>query len=125
MTKSKRNYTLKKVGIITKNIANRYNIHEHINKHIVQSSKLDIHTNKHANQFFSIDSYHNTLLNTGKIINHPYYVEYDNKKQALKFYGKVDQYVCIIVKFNKREDFISTIYPQSKKKIDKMKSKKI
>ena len=65
---------------------------------IVQSSKLDIHTNKYADQFFSIDSYHNTLL-------------YDKNKKSLKYYGKVDQYVCVVVKFDKHGAFISTIYP--------------
>ena len=121
MTKQKRKYTLKTVGKVDKNIAKKNNILKYMHRDIVQSSKLDIHTNKHANQFFSIDSYHNTLLNTNKIINNPYYVEYDNEKNALKYYGKVDQYVCVVVKFNKKEAFISTIYPQSKKKIDKIK----
>ncbi len=126
MAKKQRSYTSKIVGKITEKVARDNNIFEYANKDIVQSSKLDIHTNKHADQFFTIDSYHSTLLNTDKIINNPYYVEYDEKKKSLKYYGKVYQcqYVCVVVKFNKKEAFISTIYPHSKKKIDKMKKAK-
>ena len=124
MTKKKKSYTLKMVGKITKKVVRDNNISEYVNMDIVQSSKLDIHTNKHIDQFFSIDSYHNTLLNVNKIINNPYYVEYDKNKKSLKYYGKVDQYVCVVVKFDKHGAFISTIYPQSKKKIDKIKNEK-
>lgn len=121
MTKKNKNTTVKIVGYISEKIANDYNLTEYKNKEIVQSTKLDIHTNKHANDFFSIDSYHKTLINIDKIINKPYYVEYDSKKQSLKYYGKVEQYVCVIVKMDKKDFYVSTFYPQSKDKIDKLK----
>ena len=116
--------TKKIVGYVDKKIAYDNNIIEYAEKDIVQSTKLDIHTNKHASDFFSIDSYHNTLININEIIKNPYYVEYDSKKDSLKYYGKVDQYVCVIVKIKeKKELYISTFYPQSKEKIDKLKNK--
>jgi len=123
MSKQK-NKTTKIVGYVDKKIAYDNNIIEYAEKDIVQSTKLDIHTNKHAADFFSIDSYHNTLININEIIKNPYYVEYDSKKDSLKYYGKVDQYVCVIVKIKeKKELYISTFYPQSKEKIDKLKNK--
>ena len=62
-------------------------------------------------------------MNIDKIISSPYYVEYDKKRNSLKYYGKVDQYVCVVVRLDKKEYFVSTFYPLSKKKIDKLKSK--
>lgn len=120
MAKSKKN-TTKIVGYLSEKIAIEKNLHDHKLQEIVQSTKLDIHTNKHADDFFSIDSYHNTLMNINKIINKPYHVEYDDKKNCLKYYGKVDQYVCVIAKIDKKEIYVSTFYPQSKEKIDKLK----
>lgn len=86
---------------------------------------LDIHTNKHANNFVTLDSYYNTLMNIDKIINNPYYIEYDSKRRSIKYYGKIDQYVCVIVKLDKKDVYVSTFYPQSKEKIDKIKNKRI
>lgn len=119
--KLRKNIT-KIVGYVTEKIALEKNIYQYRKCRIVQSLKLDIHTNKHANEFYSIDSYHNTLINIDKIIENPYYVEYDDKKNSLKYYGKVDQYVCIIVKITKKQLYVSTFYPQSKEKIDKLKN---
>ena len=62
-------------------------------------------------------------MNIDKIISSPYYVEYVEKRNSLKYYGKVDQYVCVVVRLDKKEYFVSTFYPLSKKKIDKLKSK--
>ena len=62
-------------------------------------------------------------MNIDKIISSPYYVEYDEKRNSLKYYGKVDQQVCVVVRLDKKEYFVSTFYPLSKKKIDKLKSK--
>lgn len=62
-------------------------------------------------------------MNIDKIISSPYYVEYDEKRNSLKYYGKVDRYVCVVVRLDKKEYFVSTFYPLSKKKIDKLKSK--
>ncbi len=117
-------FTSKKVGYIDDKIIKKFDIKNIVSEKIVQSSKLDIHTNKHANDFVSLDSYHNTLMNIDKIISNPYYVEYDEKRNSLKYYGKVSQYVCVVVRLDKKEYFVSTFYPLSKKKIDKLISKK-
>lgn len=122
MTKKNKKFTAKIVGQISEEIATENNISEFANVEIVQSTKLDIHTNKHASEFFSIDSYYKTLMNINEIINNPYYIEYDEKKQSLKYYGKIEQYVCVVVKLDKKGPFVSTIYPQGKAKIDKLKA---
>lgn len=123
MTKKSKKYSSKIVGYISQEIANSNNITDYLDREIIQSNKLDIHTNKHASNFFTLDSYHNTLINIDKIIKRPYYVEYDEKRSSLKYYGKIDQYVCVIVKIDKKDVYISTFYPQSKEKIDKIKNK--
>lgn len=122
MTKKNKKFTAKIVGQISEEIATENNIPEFANVEIVQSTKLDIHTNKHASEFFSIDSYYKTLMNINEIINNPYYIEYDEKKQSLKYYGKIEQYVCVVVKLDKKGPFVSTVYPQGKTKIDKLKA---
>ncbi len=61
-------------------------------------------------------------MNINEIINNPYYIEYDEKKQSLKYYGKIEQYVCVVVKLDKKGPFVSTVYPQGKTKIDKLKA---
>jgi hypothetical protein len=115
MSKQK-NKTTKIVGYVDKKIAYDNNIIEYAEKDIVQSTKLDIHTNKHAADFFSIDSYHNTLININEIIKNPYYVEYDSKKDSLKYYGKVDQYVCVIVKIKEKKNYIFPHFTHKVKK---------
>lgn len=122
MTKKNKKFTAKIVGQISEETATENNIPEFANVEIVQSTKLDIHTNKHASEFFSIDSYYKTLMNINEIINNPYYIEYDEKKQSLKYYGKIEQYVCVVVKLDKKGPFVSTVYPQGKTKIDKLKA---
>ena len=122
MTRNK-NSNSKIIGYLDENTIERFNIEKVFPKEIVQSNKLDIHTNKHANDFITLDSYHNTLMNIDKIISSPYYVEYDKKRNSLKYYGKVDQYVCVVVRLDKKEYFVSTFYPLNKKKIDKLKRK--
>ncbi len=125
MAKGSGTCTTKIVGYLSKKIADKYNLHEYEGKEIVQSTRLDIHTNKHANDFITIDSYHNTLIEIDEIIKNPYFVEFDKKKKSLKYYGKVSQYVCIIVKIQDKKDlYVSTFYPQSKVKIDKIIHKK-
>ena len=123
MSKKQKRYSCKIIGNISSQIAHDNNLLQYENQEIVQSTILDIHTNKHANDFFSIDSYHNTLMKLDEIIKNPYYVEYDATRQCIKYYGRVDQYVCVIVKLDKKGSYVSTIYPQSKEKIDKLKNK--
>lgn len=124
MTKIKKSINSKVVGYISSKVATENNIKYYMNKEIFQSTKLDIHTSKHASDFITLDSYHNTLINIDKIIKKPYYVEYDNKRDSLKYYGKIEQYVCVVVKMkDKGEFYVSTFYPQSKDKIDKLKNR--
>lgn len=116
-------YKTKEIGKITDNIAKKHNIEQYINYPIVQSLGLPYHTSKHANDFHTVDSYNQTLLNVEKVIKKPYHVEYDKKRNSLKYYGKVEQYTCIVVNILENNAYVSTIYPISKVKIDKIKEK--
>lgn len=89
----------------------------------MQSLKLIYHVNKHVNDFISVDSFNDTLANVDKVISSPYYVYYDPIKNSLRYYKKIDEYVCVVVNILNDYSFISTIYPVNKKMIDKLKNK--
>lgn len=111
-------YKTKDIGIIDKKYIKTYNLKLSNNK-IIQSLGLVYHTNKHLKNFCSVDSFNNTLQELSKIISKPYYVEYDSSKNSLKYYGKIIEYVCIVVNITDTENFVSTFYPIGKNKIDK------
>lgn len=114
-------YKTKEIGKISSAVARKYNIEQYIDYSIVQSLGLPYHTSKHANDFNTVDSYNQALLHVGKIIQKPYHVEYDKKRKSLKYYGKIEQYTCVVVNILEKHAYVSTMYPISKKKIDKMK----
>ena len=116
-------HKIKKVGNINKNIIKKYNL-EIPNPVIVQSLGLISHTQKHIKDFCSVDSFNQTLTNIKKILEKPYYVSYDKNKNSLKYYGKIVEYVCVVINITKEENFVSTFYPVGKSKIDKIRFKK-
>ena len=99
------------VGKIDSKIAEQYNISEYANKEIVQSLDLYSHVHKHIQEFESIDSYNNAILNIEKIINDPIFVYYDNLKNSLLYFKKIDENVCAVVKLTlrKNKDLINYI----------------
>lgn len=108
----------KTIGVIDKKHIKKYNLKLSNNK-IIQSLGLVYHTNKHINDFHSVDSFNNTLQNLNKIVNKPYYIEYDSIKNSLKYYGKLTEYVCVVINITDTVNFVSTFYPVGKNKIDK------
>ena len=92
------------VGKIDSKIAEQYNISEYANKEIVQSLDLYSHVHKHIQEFESIDSYNNAILNIEKIINDPIFVYYDNLKNSLLYFKKIDENVCAVVKLTLRKN---------------------
>lgn len=113
----------KLVGKISALICNQYNISCYIDYEIVQSLGLISHVNKHVNDFISVDSFNKTIANVDKVISSPYYVYYDPIKNSLRYYKKIEEYVCVVVNILNDYSFISTIYPVNKKMIDKLKNK--
>ncbi len=114
-------YKTKEIGKITDSVSKKCDIEQYTNFLIVQSLGLPYHTSKHANDFHTVDNYNQTLSNIEKIIEQPYYVEYDKNRNSIKYYGKIEQYTCIVVNILENHAYVSTMYPISKKKIDKMK----
>lgn len=117
---------VKIVGRISHDIAKRYNLYEYENQEIIQSLDLYAHVLKHINEFNSVDSYNNAVLNVEKIIEDPYFVYYDKQRNSLQYFKEIDEDVCAVVKLKLREkddNYISTIYPVSKNKINKLKEK--
>ncbi len=90
-----------------------------LNTKIVQSLGLVYHAKKHLKNFCNLKSFNKTLQGLSKIIKNPYYISYDKDKNSLKYYGKINEYVCVIVNLTNKENFVSTFYPIGKNKIDK------
>lgn len=111
------------VGKISSSICKTNNISVFSGYDIVQSLGLISHINKHVNDFISVDSFNKTLANVSKVISSPYFVYYDPIKNSLKYYKKLDEYVCVVVNILNDYSFVSTIYPVNKKTIDKIKNK--
>ena len=76
------------------------------------------------NDFKSVDSFNLTLLNIKEAISKPYYMLYDPIKNSIRYYKKIEEYVCIIVNINEASAYVSTLYPISKDNIDKLKKQK-
>lgn len=117
---------VKIVGKISHEVAEKYNLYEFENQEIVQSLDLYAHVLKHIKEFDSVDSYNNAILNIEKIIKDPYFVYYDRKRKSLQYFKEIDENVCAVVKLKLREkddNYVATVYPVSKNKIDKLKAK--
>lgn len=84
---------------------------------------LIYHVQKHLNEFISVDSFNKTLLNIPNIITAPYYMYYDKVKNSIKYYKKIEEFVCVVVNIKENGAFVSTIYPVNKVTIDKLKRK--
>ena len=118
-----RNRIYKIVGTISDDIVDKYHLYEYRNKEIVQSLDLYIHIAKHAKEFKSVDSYNHTLSNISNIIKEPFFVYFDPHKNSLSYFKEIDENVCAVVKLNLRknkDNYIATIYPVSKYKIQKL-----
>lgn len=112
------------VGQISDDVIERYKLYDYRNQEIVQSLDLYLHIAKHIPEFESVDSYNNTIANIPNIIENPYFVYYDPHRNSLMYFKEIDENVCIVVKLNLRknkDNYISTIYPISKAKIDRLK----
>lgn len=88
---------------------------------IEQSLGLMYHVQKHMNDFNSVDSFNFTLLNISQVISKPLAMQYDPVKKSIKYYKKLQEYVCVVVNLTDDTAFVATLYPVSKKTIDKIK----
>ena len=121
MTKSNK---CKKVGNISDEIVDRYELYDYRNAEIVQSLTLYVHVAKHVKEFLSVDSFNHTISNIPKIIKEPNFVYYDTQKKSLLYFKEIDEDVCVVVKLNLRSNkksYVATIYPVNKRKIEKLK----
>ena len=113
----------KVVGTISNDIVEKYKLYEYKNKPIIQSLDLYAHIHKHIKEFKSIDRFNKSIFNVDKIIKNPYFVYYEEKRNSLHYFGLIEEYVCVIVKISlkkNKDTYISTIYPISKNKIEKL-----
>lgn len=118
-----KNYKTKIIGLINPKFCKKEGIEQYSNFKIEQSLGLIYHIQKHLNEFISVDSFNKTLLNIPNIITAPYYMYYDKVKNSIKYYKKIEEFVCVVVNIKENGAFVSTIYPVNKVTIDKLKRK--
>lgn len=111
------------VGKISSSICKKNNISCYKEYDILQSLGLIYHINKHINDFININSFNKTIKSIDKIITSPLFVYYDPVKNSLRYYKKLDEYVCVVVNILEDYSFVSTVYPVNKKTIDKLKNR--
>lgn len=110
------------VGRISDDVVEKYKLYDYRNKEITQSLDLYLHVAKHAPEFESVDSYNHTMSNIPKIISDPLFVYYEPKRNSLLYFKEIDEKVCAVVKLTLRknkDNYVATVYPISKNKIDK------
>lgn len=108
------------VGKISREVAEKYKLYEYQGVNIIQSMDLYVHVSKHREEFSSIDSYNHTLCSISDVISNPRFVYYDEVRNSLQYFKKIDENVCVVVKLNLRKNkevYVSTVYPVSEKKI--------
>lgn len=113
------------VGKISDDIVEQYKLYDYRGRNIVQSLDLYLHITKHIPEFESVDSYTNTMSNIENIIANPYFVYHDPHKNSLLYFKEIDENICVVVKLNLRknkDNYIATVYPISKSKIEKYKA---
>ena len=66
--------------------------------------------------------YYNNITGLDKIINNPIHVTYEKEKKSLLYYGKINEYVCCVVKIRitKNDCYVATVYPVNEKKLNKV-----
>lgn len=110
------------VGRISSEVIERYKLYDYRNTEIVQALDLYVHIAKHAEEFESVDSYNHAVASIPEIISDPTFVYYDQYRNSLLYFKKIDENVCLVVKLNLRKNkdtYVATLYPISENKIQK------
>ena len=84
---------------------------------------LVYHVQKHTSNFLNLNNYTDALSNISKVIASPIFVYFDSARNSIRFYKKLQQYVCVVVNIDKTVAHVATVYPINKKKIDRLKKK--
>ena len=121
MSNKLNNKKSKIVGYINDNIADEWNINAYSGNPIYQSSSFFKHVQRHIKDFESIDSFQNALINVQDIILNPNFVCYNNTNKSLEYYKKLNEFVCIAVKLNEKNNkfYVTTLYPVRKDRAEK------
>lgn len=114
-------YKSKIIGIITKELAEKWEHPELAGKLIYQFAKIHKHIEKHYQQFeLGEKSKNYTMLHLKEIISNPDYVYYNLKNEGFEYHKKLLEYVVVTVKPTNDDSnvfCISTVYPSSKQKM--------
>ena len=113
----------KRIGTVSKEICDRYNIHEFQGFEIYQELRVYRHVEKHAKEFKSIGNFQSAIFNIEKMIANSLFVYYDKIRKSLQYFGEINEYVCYVVKIKikKNRCYLATLYPISKEKLNRIK----
>ena len=79
---------------------------------------------RHINDYPSDDAYYFVMASLEEIIQNPDYVFYDESKQGLEYYKKINSDILVAIRVNDgRELKVKSIYPVEKEKIENRKKK--
>jgi hypothetical protein len=112
---------IRTVGVISHAVAERFKLYEYENKHIVQSSNLCKHTVKHKSEFKNVDSYYLAFNSIPRIIAKLTFVFYDERRESLLYFKKIEENVCVVVKLSLSKNiYVATMYPVGIRKMQKL-----
>jgi len=115
------------IGVISKELAEKWGHPELAGKIIYQFAKIHKHVDKHFSQFkLGEKSKDYTMNHIKDVICNPDYVCYNLKNEGFEYHKKLLEYVVVTVKpSNDNPDVfcVSTIYPSSKEKMETRKKK--
>ena len=81
------------------------------------------HATKHSEEFTNEEGFQKSINSIADILLEPYFMYYDEVKKSIKYYKKIDQFVCVVVNILTHNAFVATIYPVNQKSIEKLKLK--
>lgn len=120
---AKKEYKTTIVGKVNAEFCKMQGIEEYSDFLIAQSTGLIYHASKHSKEFSNEEGLQKSLNSITEILLEPYFMYYDETKKSIKYYKKIDQFVCVVVNILTHNAFVATIYPVSQKSIEKLKGK--
>ena len=115
----------KKIGYVTKKVAEELNLPDQIWKPIKITPALFEHIAKHSEEYKNAGSCLYTLENLSNIVDEPNYVFYNKRNKSIEYYKFLQEYVSLIVKVtNKKNLYVASVYPVKKIKIENRLEKK-
>lgn len=114
----------KVVGVLEKNIIDKWILDEPNDLKIYQSIGLYKHIFKHIEEYSSIDSANYTVDHIEDVIANPEYVSFNPKQNSIEYYKTLLEPVSVVVqKDDQNLLYVASVYPVTETKIKNRKQK--